>query len=620
MQKTATFTKTLESKIIGSQYETAPSLQKHKVESHFDKKNFYQTLKENSEKEIMNPAEESALKAELEILQLQQRNKKTQEERLKHIKQISKEKMIIEKKAKFKEFIKQRNKKSFSKEKQDKYDEGIRKKIIEKHRSSNANININTNEFNVNLYQNGNIVLPEANKELFYNTIRVNENGDLKTNMVISEYGNYEVENEQRDFKNNFILNAQNKLYMENNNNQNIEIKYQEQNAYDFSSKGKLENEIIYYNNNNKSSNDYNCCYENFTKQSHDFTQDSNNYLIESADPNLNNLYYANNDSFNIFKENQELIKKHIQINSENIIIEENENEENFNDESNKDKIFISNIIEKSKENKSSNVFNLRDDFQLKIREKLKEKQKEFNAKNPFSVNKIELEGNANNSTTKTREFLANSRLTFGENLTQDLCNISSANNQVSSCNEINFSAVGGSYNVNGNLRNKKNYLIEKNAKNKSFDSVSMHLNIGNNNNDNYNNYNNFLNVNKESDRFIAGKKVKEIDVNKYLDRKVTKIKAFRKSGTFIEKNYNNTDANCEYLNDGSEKNSQFSYNTENYSSFADSELIEDGHRTYNFALENKKREMLKKQSIMSQTGKTSGWDNSSNMKKMIKR
>lgn len=635
MQKKASYIRTLESKIIGNQYETPPSLQKHKVESHFDKKTFYKTTKENSISETRNPAEESALKAEQEFLEMQERTKKLKQERQKHVKQIIKEKMIIEKKAKFKEFIKLRNKNSFSKEKKEKYEEEIRKKIIEKKRSSNTNLNHNIN----NIYSNNqinyvdyaenlqnqidNFENTEGNKELFYHTIRVDENGDLKTNMIINENENYNVDgNDQADFKHNLLFNpAKNDLF--NTNSQNIKIKYEEADGYDFQQENNAKNDFLngnfnmnIYNNNNKSSNDYNFYNgENFNKQANDFTEDSNNYIVESASPNFNNLYYPNNDSFNIFKENQELLNKQIILNNENIIIEENENDENLNDESNKDKNFMNHIMENAKENyQNSNVINIRDDMQQKIREKLKQKQKEYNKKNPFYKEKNESDEN-NNSSSKIRDFLANSKLTFGENLTQDIYNISSAHNQISSCNDINYSGVNSNYaNIQGslNLRNIKSNYADNYPKNKSFDSINLHLNMNNNNNHQYNNYNDF---NKELNKNKDAKKVKDVDINKYLDRKVTKIKAFRKSGTFAENdiqdnNYDNTDG-MESFN---------SNNTDNSYSNGDSNLIENGYRTYNIALENKKRELLNKKSLMSQTGRTNGWDNSTNINKMIKR
>lgn len=622
MQKTASYTKTLESKIIGSQYETAPSLQKHKVQSHFDKKAFYHTLKENTEKELKNPAEESALKAEKEFIQLQENNNQIKAERQKHIKQIMKEKINIEKKAKFKEFIKQRNKKSFSKEKQTNYNTEIRMKINKKKRNSNSNIknlNVKNNEFNSNnIQQIENLVMPENNKELFYHTIRVNENGDLKSNMLINECENYnaDIDNAQINglIDNNY--NHNNNFNSNDDNSLKIKIKYEEVDPYDFPN-GNFENEIINYDSNHKSSNDYNyCCYDNLNKQNNDFTQDSNNYFIESNNSHINNLYYANNDSFNIFKENQDLLSKQNQLNNENIIMEANENEENLNDESNKDKNFMHNIIEKTKENQidNCNVINLRDEMQIKIKAKLKEKQKDYNKKNPFYENEKN-EINENNSNTKIRDFLANSKLTFGENLTQDIYNPSSANNQISSCNEINFSTVN-----NGNLnatsfKNKSN--ADKYAKHKSFDSNSFNYYCAGN----YRNENNRdFSVQKSNQVSLCDNKAKEVDVNKFLDKKISKIKTFRKSGTLIERNYNNTDTNCEYSN---EKNSINSFNTENSSyssSFAYNDLLDNGYRTYSFAVENTKREMLKKQSLVNLGRKTNGWDNSVSTNKMIKR
>jgi len=664
MQKKVSYAKTLESRIIGSQYEIAPSVYKHKIENHLNKNYFNKSAKENTE--FINFAEESALKAEMEFSELKEKTKKLKADRENNVKQIIKQNLNMQKKIKFKEFIKKTNQKTFSKEKKDMYNEMIRKQIIDKKRDSN----FNTNNLN-NVYDLQNLENRDNNNELFYHTIRVNKNGDLKSNMLINEFEeNYDLNENEKI--NAHILSGQNSNFI-NRENENIKIQYEESDFYNLANENldikdqnifnKNRNNLNFYrgespilNLNDKNYNiinsNNNVFYEEYNKNlNNEFSLDTNNenvflkdpgnfednnFLVANSNCNLNNYNYSNNDSFNIFKENQDLLNKQNQFNNnENIIIEVNENEENNIDESNKEKDFKANIIEKNKECEKSNVVNLRDDIQQKINEKLKQKQIEIKMKIPYFSDKNDYLSVNENSNSRIRDVLANSKLTFGENLTQDIYNISSGNNQISSCTEINFTGINT--HANGNLKNKKNNFYDRSFKNKSFDSISLQLNANNNNNNNnyFNNCNDF-NTKHCSEKNTIYNKVNGVEINRFLDKKINKIKAFRKSGNFAniyneinssvqnQQNFNNelyyfynTDGNCN-LEENNERDSFHNLKTENSSLEVSKNNLEYGYRTYNMAMENKKREMLKKKMQMSQTTKSPKWNN--NTTKIIKR
>ncbi len=637
------FKKSLESRITCSHYEIAPSMHKYNIENHINIKSLTNTLKENSE--IKNFAEESAIKAEKELFELQEKNKKLKEYRENHLKHILKEKNKDNKKQEFKKFIKSKKQKNYSKEKQDKYEEMIRRKVVQKNKSSNEIINnIYVDDCNAieNLEQVENLNnINIHNKEFFYHTIRLNENGNLKTNMIINEYGDYNsYDNQGEDYKNGILIkqNHVNKI----NNNDNIKIKYEE-GDYDFNNDDFDVKTNIYCNHNPNQLNDFNT-YSNDFSDDNKFNYDSNNIFCKKLDTfNSNDNYIRNyfsnidqkpknNDSFNIFKENQDLFNKQKQLmHDKNIILEENENMENNVEDNNLEDnnidndLFRDNIIDKNKEIVKTNVINLRDDLNKKIQEKLNLKQKELINKNPlFKESKNENMRNKiihnENSNSKIRDFLANSKLTFGDNLSQDIYNITSGNHQISNFTDFNYS--------NGNLKtntNTNNYRNDKNSKNKSFDSINLHLNFISNNNCNIND------LNKKNNTFSEQNfnNLKNDEVKKFLEKKINKTKSFRQLGNYIP---SNKDINIDYdksLDEKYERDSINDYNQNNFddsktysslSSNKDSRIIENGYRTYNMGLENKKRLMLKKTNDLNYTAKNSGWNFNMNPNKLNKR
>ena len=390
--------KTLESKIIGNQYEISPSVYHHTIENHIYSKNCISQDKIES-----NQAEVLALKQEKIILEIKENSRKIKEFRDKQLKENLKIKLKTLNELKYME-SQQNIKKSYSKEKQEKFNENLRKKIFDK------NTNKELMEKNINYipqYKN-----QDEKKEIFYHTIRINENGEVKSNM--KPYLQEENFYDENLYEKNDIIKIE-----EGENLNPIEI---------------LENE-------------------------------NNNYIN----------YDLYNNSFNIFQEN----KKFININNE------------FNNENN----FLEQILEKKNVvdyNKKNNfVVNIRDEMIEKIKQKFKEGNNKFNK-------------NYKSEEEKIKDFLVNSKLTFGDNFPQD----------------INYSDK-----ISSGIYNQTNsFSYKNNRKNESF-RLTM------------NNY-------------------RELDINKVLNKKINLIKNLRKTGNLNEINFDNsfktekiTENNCEDKN-----------------------------------------------------------------------
>lgn len=590
MDKRISYNKTLESKIIGSQYEIAPSVHKYSLENH--KMSTRNKVRDMYQK---NMAEEMALKEEQIFIDLLDMKHKMNEAREKNLKEIMRQKIKTTREEKYKESIENLNRKSFSKEKKIKYNELQRKKVIDKFSNNRISNYPQVNNEGMILNQN------EANqKELFYHTIRVYGDGNVKSNMLINEYDynmneeNFKIENYDYKTESNNIqnINSEEKIF----DDDKIKIKYEE----------SINNNIDFDSNNiiiPQYKLEYN---ENRIFQNYD--RDENN--------NFNNFNYNGNfynDSFNIFKENQSFLNTPTNPiivdqpnnlnyiydqNNPSVIIEVNENEENCSDKTDN---FMSQIIEKNKElqiNKnrlsSSNIINLREDIMSKVKAKMKENEIIHIKKNPFLKNinsNININSNYTNETNKIKEYLANSRLTFGDNFNQDgyyKC----SNNSVWRYGENNIS------NITTNLQNKNFFRERYSGYSKSFDTTKL------------------SSQNKNTMEKTPKQKDIDVDINEILDKNINKVKTFRRTANYSQDNlYKGLDDN----NDTNDNN----YVTENSSAFSNINQYENHEFNFNInntTFKSHKGQLTRKPSLMEYSSKNSFNKSLSKNKTIIKR